>query len=450
MNRSMSLRQRCAVVAVSAVLLALPVTGRGQDEKKSGPEPPKEREYSYIYDMLDHSIPRPITRFADAPRWFRKITANPREAANVDENDQVRLPSTWWQPRIGFKPVSVAQMLAGPGKGTGPAPGTWTVTKAKTQGVTPGFQIKDANGDKFIIKFDPLQNAEMASGADVIGTYLFWAMGYNVPDNTIAYFKREDLQLGKDASYTDKFGQKKPMTPEFLDAMLKMVPSRRDGTYRALASRFLKGKPLGPFEYVGRRKDDPEDLIPHELRRELRGLWTLAAWTNHADIRGPNSLDTWVEEGGRSFVRHNLIDFGSTLGSSAVGSRSLVTGGEYYVDFNVMARQTLTLGLQPFAWEGSVDPKLPSVGFIEAEKFNPATWRPDYPNPAFDEKTVRDIRWGARILAGFTDAHIRAAVERGQFSNPAATEYLTQVLIQRRDKLLRYWLRDASNTTQTQ
>ena len=50
------------------------------------------------------------------------------------------------------------------------------------------------------------------------------------------------------------------------------------------------------------------------------------------------------------------------------------------------------------------------------------------------------MRWGAKILAGFTDAHIRAAVEQAKYSDPRATEEMTRVLIARRDKLVRRWL----------
>ena len=77
------------------------------------------------------------------------------------------------------------------------------------------------------------------------------------------------------------------------------MPREKDGRYRAVASRFIKGKPLGEWEYRGRRKDDPEDLIPHEHRREVRGLWTINAWTNHTDCSARNTLDMWVTEGGR-------------------------------------------------------------------------------------------------------------------------------------------------------
>ena len=54
---------------------------------------------------------------------------------------------------------------------------------------------------------------------------------------------------------------------------------------------------------------------------------------------------------------------------------------------------------------------------------------------------MRDIRWGARIVAGFTDEHIRAAVAAARYTDPRAAEYLTRVLIERRDKLVQHWLR---------
>jgi hypothetical protein len=181
--------------------------------------------------------------------------------------------------------------------------------------------------------------------------------------------------------------------------------------------------------------------VPHELRRELRGLWTIAAWVNHADARAANSLDMWVTDGGRSFVRHYLIDFGSTLGSSALPrKRDYETGFQYYLDYGAIARQTVSLGLYREKWESVMDPQIPAVGFIESHVFDPSDWRPDYPNPAFDEKTDRDARWGARILAGFSDDHIRAAVAAAQYSDPAAADYMVHVLVERRDKLVNRWL----------
>ena len=51
-----------------------------------------------------------------------------------------------------------------------------------------------------------------------------------------------------------------------------------------------------------------------------------------------------------------------------------------------------------------------------------------------------DAFWAARRVAAFSDELIRAAVHTGQFSDPAAEQYLGDVLIKRRDKIARTYL----------
>lgn len=148
----------------------------------------------------------------------------------------------------------------------------------------------------------------------------------------------------------------------------------------------------------------------------------------------------WVTEDGRSFVRHYLIDFGSILGAAGIGKRDYVAGSEHYLDYGVMGRRLVTLGLAGFRWERSVDPDIPSVGFVEARDFEPVHWHPRLLNRAFNERTDRDVRWGARIAAGFTDDLIRAAVSTARYTDPRATEYVTRILMERRDKIVRRWL----------
>jgi len=64
---------------------------------------------------------------------------------------------------------------------------------------------------------------------------------------------------------------------------------RSDGTYRVIASRELPGKIKGGFTFYGMRKDDPNDLIPHEHRRDLRNDdhhdETCVARREDADVR---------------------------------------------------------------------------------------------------------------------------------------------------------------------
>jgi len=446
LSSSVARRARASAfrAALAAALLALALPGPARPEaSESASQPPGARHVSYFEDGYTQTI-RPLTRGLDPSILYRRLSGNHREAANVDEHDQVRLPSTWWQPRVGFRSVSVPQMLAGPGPASGPAPGTWRVVKAKTQGVSVGFQIKDSGGTRFAIKFDPIPYPELTTAADVIGSYIYWAAGYNVPNNVIVYLRSADLEVAGDATVDVPRKGRIPMTGAFIDTLLKHVPREADGSYRAVASRFIAGKPLGEFEYSGRRKDDPEDLIPHELRRELRGLWTINSWVNHDDCASRNTLDMWVTDGGRSFVRHHLIDFNGILGAASIDKHSYRAGSEYLLDYGVGFKDLVTAGLLPAGWESYVDPNLPSVGFYDSKTFDPEGWRPFLPNPAFDDRTLRDIRWGARIVAGFSDELIRAAVAQGKLSNPRAEEYLVRTMIERRDIIVRKWLGTSS------
>jgi hypothetical protein len=53
--------------------------------------------------------------------------------------------------------------------------------------------------------------------------------------------------------------------------------------------------------------------------------------------------------------------------------------------------------------------------------------------------TPQDAYWGAKRVMSFSNADIHAIVEEGQFSNPAVTDYITQVLIARRDLIGKAW-----------
>ena len=108
-----------------------------------------------------------------------------------------------------------------------------------------------------------------------------------------------------------------------------------DGSYRAVAARGLPGRLVGGFRYYGTRPDDPNDVVPHEHRRELRALKVFGAWTNLVDMKAGNTLDTVVTENGRSVVRHYLQDVGSTFGTGANGPREYDEGWEYLVELDL-------------------------------------------------------------------------------------------------------------------
>ena len=219
--------------------------------------------------------------------------------------------------------------------------------------------------------------------------------------------------------------------------ILDAVPRRRDGSYRLFASLAIKGELIGPFRYEGTRMDDPNDIVPHEDRRDLRGLYVFCAWLNHTDSRSINSRNTIVEENGIRFVRHFLLDFGAILGSDSDMPKDARFGHEYTLPDSggKVLRSAASLGLYSPDWERAHFPKLKAVGHIESKVFDPDKWKPNYPNPAFLSCQPDDEYWAATQVMVFTNEDIRAIVETGEFSDPRVVDYLTATLAQRRDKI---------------
>lgn len=413
------------------------------DDRRDAPKP-KERDPNLLRDGIEESFFNPLGRFLNPSRLVRKVGVvfggdHVLPASNLNALDEVP-NSSWFTNRIGLQPVTPEAAARGPVHGDGPdrsAP--WTVVSAKTQGVTPGFNIKDARGQIYLLKFDPPCCPGMSSAAGVITGRLLHAAGYNVPEDFVVTFHREDLVLGEKVRITDPNGVKRPMTVEDLDRILAAVVRDPDGGWRAIGSKFLSGAPVGPFNWRGRRKDDPLDPVRHENRRELRGLRVIAAWLDHYDMKQGNTLDMYVEDGGRHYVRHYLIDFASTLGAGATGPYPLANY-EYVFDPPAMGGRALSLGLYQSPWERIKRPAgLDEVGYLESKEFRPSKWKPLDPNAAFANLTDRDGYWGAKIVSAFTNEQIEAAVAEGHYRNPEAARYVIRMLEERRDKVGQHW-----------
>ena len=351
------------------------------------------------------------------------------------------MAGVWYTPRHYYRRMSLAELAEGAGNQMAPSlDGPWKVVKAKTEGITPGFEFVDSAGHRYMIKFDPLDYPEIASSADVLVSKFFYALGYHVPQNYIVYFPQGQLTLRGDVKMVTAVGKTRRMTVRDLVDVMMNVPRNHEGQFRGAASLYLHGKPLGPFKYYGTRRDDPNDVVPHEHRRELRGLSIFCAWLGHDDSRAINTQDMLVEEGGVSYIRHHLIDFGSTLGSASTGPNSPRSGFEYIVDWDAGFRQLLTLGFAPPDWASAKYPKYRSVGRFESRKFRAEEWVPEYPNPSFRNRLPDDEFWAAKQVMAFTDEEIAAIVKTGQYSDPGAEQWITRCLIERRDKIGRAFL----------
>jgi hypothetical protein len=404
---------------------------------------PEEYISPMVWDVGDQTLFYPLTRvFAVDPAG---------ESVNVNALDEVP-DSSWFTNRIGLHGMSPAEVALGPcAPGSGDPPTPWLVTGAKPNGANPGFIIKDASGQRHLVKFDGLVQGPRATAADVVVSKLYHAAGYSVPCNRVVYFSQGDVSIREGAKAESASGDEEPLTQKHLDEVYAKAQRSADGRLRASTSLFLPGKPLGPFTYQGTLGEDPNDVIPHQDRRELRGMRLLAAWTQHFDAREQNTLSMWIDAGaGQGYVRHNIIDFGDCFGSvwepPTLGRR---LGHSHYFDLHETLTDWVTLGIRRRPWdELRFGPSGKVFAYYDVDHFEAEAWKAGYPNPAFRRMSERDGAWMARIIAQFGDSYLHELVATARLGSPELDAELFRLLSGRRDRVLERYLTRLSPLTQ--
>ena len=389
----------------------------------------RDREIDMFYDTAENLFASPGDH-----------TPNVR-AQNVNTIDEVP-DSNWYVNRFGRYPLTTDDVLRGPDATNGPAAGQWTVIAAKRDGVTPGFTIRDSAGVVWFLKVDPPGYAGMATGTEVVATKLLWALGYHVTEVHLAQLHRDNLTIDDKATIKTEGGNRRRMRTSDIDQALKSAARDRDGSYRVIASKGIEGQRLGGFRFFGTRSDDPNDYVPHEHRRELRGYGTFAAWLNHVDSKSINTFDALVSDGERAVVKHYLLDFGSSLGSAGVYPREPFEGTEYLVDGKRALAGIPALGFYLPSWRTMPMYRAASVGAFPSKNasWNPEYWKPRIPNPAFVRARADDKFWAARKLQALSPEMIREVVTLGRFRDERSEIALAKFLIERRQAILRTYL----------
>jgi hypothetical protein len=401
----------------------------------------------------DRDIAEPRERAFNRTEYYARIFLSERvdralslpslgPAANTNALDEVP-NSTWFENRIGVRQVSPAE-AAGGVEGGGPPRPPFQVAGGKMGGGTPGFLLRDVSGRKFLVKFDTAQNPELHSAAGAITNRIFWTLGYNVPSDNVFWFTREQLSVEPGAKYKNGLGEKQPIDDAMIEAVLRATAPAKDGSFRALASQLLDGKPKGGFATSGTRSDDANDRVPHQHRRELRGLRVFAAWVGHTDMKEDNTLDMYVTEGGRRFLRHYLLDFDAAFDAHAVEMERPEDGWEYFVDWGAQTKATLAFGLWKRPWEDVKPTRWPSIGAFTAEPFEPEVWQETYPYAPFFEMNADDAYWAAKLVMRFDRPMLEAIVAAGRLSEPSAASYLIDTLLARRNRIGRAFLEAVS------
>ena len=404
------------------------------NDRMDVPQKPQKLPFGTSYDLVQSVFTERIDRTLKPEDRRRALSTNSLgEVPN----------STWFTNRIGKYDLTAEQIARGPNQHAGPdLTQPLRIKSTKMGGNAVGFIVEDSRGDSYILKFDEPHIPLLETATDVIVQRLLWACGYHVPENTVIALHPRQLVLNPDAKIADEFGHHRALTPVKLDELLQRVHRDKNGHIRALASKYLAGKPLGGFPKRGTRKDDPNDTIPHQHRREIRGLYVFFSWLQNTDAKRGNTLDMWMpdpNDNNRHFVVHYLLDFGKALGSFRTITSRESDGYREVIDFKIDLASILSFGLWKRPWERVEDPNLPGVGFWDASHYSPGSWKSHRPYLPFAYKDNYDMFWAAKIMMRLTPVHIRAAVEQGRIHDPRSVEHLIKVLIARQRKTGHYW-----------
>jgi hypothetical protein len=406
---------------------------------------PEVRDAPLIWDGVDNMLFRPLSETIGV--------ATGGESVNVNSLDEVP-DSSWFTNRLGVRPMTVDEFALGdcePSQIIDPeqfADGSWTIDHGKMGGSTDGFRVTIPGKGKFLFKADDSAQSEHSSAAQTIGATVYRAAGYYTTCEQVIYFKRSLLKLTPGLKWKHNFGETQEFDRKALDRVLAHCPKRGE-LVRIQASEWIPGYPIGGFGYFGTRPDDPNDVVPHEDRRELRAMRVLNAWLDRFDARSGNTLDMWFPDAKGSapdaspgHVIHNQMDTSECLGSAWDWdpiSRRL--GYSYIADWGAIASDFFSLGIPLRTWD-TIDrtPGKEMFAYFNVKDFVPDQWKDEYPTAAFSRMTERDGAWMARTMARITPEMVHALARLARFTDIADTAFLESTLNGRMQKVLERYL----------
>jgi hypothetical protein len=344
----------------------------------------------------------------------------------------------WYVNRHWTRRMTLDELRRGAGDANPPGTGTpWRMLVVRSYGVNPGLLIADSKNELYLLRFDPMGYAGLATGAEMVTSRFLHALGYYVAETYLVKFKRSQLVAHPEGQSVSSAGKPRALLATDIEALLRRVPLGAGGMYRAAAVRLpdVRGSLLGPFQMWGTRSDDPNDTVLHEHRRDLRGLFVFSAWLNNAEANANGTQDLLRTMDGVRRIRHYLTDFTRSLGSGMLGGpKRAWEGNERSLDFGKVRGNMASLGIRTPEWMKAKYPDLAEVGSFEGQKFDPSAWTTSQPIPPFENRLPDDTFWAAKQVMAFTDEDIRTIVQTGGYTK-AGEDWITAALIERRNRI---------------
>jgi len=344
---------------------------------------------------VENTIYWRFLRFFNLPRHLGRMVGRPRQSSDLTASGGILDSALFFNSDIAsFTP----EVLAAEDALIRPQ-GKITITGKKGEGKSEGFYGKDERGVDYIIIVDPPKMEEQETAAEVVGSTLIRMAGYNIASSAIITISGTG-------------------NPEF------------DGR-RAVATKLVKGY-KGHWSY--------RDF---GSRREMRATMLFGGWIHNTDWVDHNTGISVTKTEGIPLTRYFIFDFGGSLGSWNVRTKEPRDGWEYYVDFGEfflwpVLRPLDLMGLRHKPWSADGAQFSEAVGYFDTT-FPPARYRPNYPNMAWAEMTREDALWAANLMAKYTDAQVRAAVDLARYTRPQDADYIFRTLMERRKRILDFY-----------
>src|SRR5437868_2742660 len=153
------------------------------------------------FDMIENSFGTPGNH-------------QPIHALNANTLDEVP-DSSWFTNRLGHRPMSVDEVRRGPDTIERFDTMDWVVVGSKgPAGFQPGFRAVDARDTRtrpqwYQLELDLKAYPNLASSAEVIGTTLYHAIGYNVVDVYVVNVDPKRVKVAPNATVRDASGRHK-------------------------------------------------------------------------------------------------------------------------------------------------------------------------------------------------------------------------------------------------
>ena len=153
--------------------------------------------------------------------------------------------------------MTIDELQRGSGNANPPAVGApLQVLVVKTFGFYPGLLVADSKGQLYLLRFDPVGYEGLATGAEMVTSRLFYALGYHVPRELHREVRTRPACGDPEGQAVSSSGRPRALVAADIDLFLRGVPVGPDlprGGNAATRGARVAGRAISGLGHQARR-----------------------------------------------------------------------------------------------------------------------------------------------------------------------------------------------------